>query len=64
MKKNWYYWMYKLALKDGFGSLVPDFLPRFLMNKKEFDECVMGQTMHKLSKKELNELKKLAGFND
>jgi len=64
MKKNWYYWMYNSALKSGFGSLVPDFPSFFLITKKEFDDRMMGQTMHKLTKKELNALKRLAGYND
>ncbi|MFA4855625.1 MAG: hypothetical protein WC634_03510 [archaeon] len=64
MKKSWYYWMYKSALKDGFGSLTPDFPSYFPMDKKEFDNCVMGQTLHKLSKEELKKLKTMAGYKD
>jgi len=62
MKRNWYYWMYFSALKNGFGSLVPDFPISRLITKKQFNEEMMGQTIHKLSKKELKELKKLAGL--
>lgn len=56
--------MYKSALKDGFGSLTPDFPSYFPMDKKEFDNCVMGQTLHKLSKEELKKLKTMAGYKD
>ena len=54
--------MYKAALKDGFGSLVPDFPSYFPIDKKEFDSCVMGQTMHRLSKEELKKLKRMAHY--
>lgn len=54
--------MYKSALKNGFGSLVPDFPPNQLIGKKEFDNCMMGQTIHQLSRQELNELKLSAGI--
>lgn len=52
--------MYKSALKNGFGSLIPDFPSYFPLTKKEFNNCMRGQTMHKLTKKELKELKRLA----
>ncbi|HLD58970.1 MAG TPA: hypothetical protein VI977_05040 [archaeon] len=62
MKKSWYYWMYKSALKNGFGSLVPDFPSFFPIDKKEFDSGIMGQTMHMLSKEELKKLKRMACY--
>lgn len=62
MKKSWHYWMYKSALKDGFGSLVPDFPSYSLMDKKEFDSCMAGQTIHKLGKEELKKLKSMAYY--
>lgn len=60
MKKNWHYWMCQSALKDEFGSLLPDFPIYHLIIKKEFNDRMAGQTIHKLNKKELNELKRLA----
>ena len=56
--------MYKSALKNGFGSLVPDFPSYAPMSKKEFDNCMMGQTMHELSKEELKKLKRIACYKD
>jgi len=60
MKRSWYYWMYKNVLKDGWGSLVPDFHQMELLTKKQFDDELAGQTLHKLNKKELKKLKRLA----
>lgn len=54
--------MHKSALKDGFGSLVPDFPSYFPVTKKEFNESMFGQTIYKLDKREFKELKKLAGL--
>ena len=54
--------MYKSALKNGFGSLVPDSPFLLPINRKEFDESMFGQTIYKLNKKELKELKRLAGL--
>ena len=63
MKKSWFYWMYKYAKKTGYGSFIPDF-DQGLLTKTEFDKTIRGQTIHELSKKELNELKKLASITD
>jgi hypothetical protein len=58
-KRSWFYWMYKRARKTGYGSFVPDF-DQGLLTKKEFDESMMGQTIHELTKKEFVELKNIA----
>mgnify|MGYP001571350118 CR=1 FL=1 len=59
VKKSWYYWMYKYAIKKGYGSTVPDF-DQGLLTEKEFRESMRGQTIHNISKQELLELRDLA----
>jgi Fic family protein len=59
IRKSWHYWMYEYAKKTGFGSFMPDF-DQGPLTQKEFNESIRGQTVHKLSEKELAELKKLA----
>jgi len=59
IRKSWHYWMYEYTKKTGFGSFMPDF-DQGLLTQKEFNKIIRGQTVHKLSEKDLAELKKFA----